>query len=267
MPERVAAAIDFRPSNVPAEPESPQQKDNLCGPFWAARVLRGFGIASWGGQPIDEDLIALRAGTVLPETGAAGVLPPGAVSRAFYRYQLPLAPIAASGTAAGSLVEAIESAASGALRCIPVRGRWTAERVAGLVEDGRALDGARLIANVRTGCLWGSRPPLATLLDELEGRPVPDPAPDWDVGHFVELAGLIRGAGGALVHVHDSYPSMGWEGHHLQPPRVMASALLRGDGREGGVLVVVPAGRAKDAAALADDLDLDIGAWNNGTRS
>lgn len=267
MRERVAAAIDSRPSNVSVQPESLQQKDNLCGPFWAARVLRGFGIVSWGGQPIDEDLIALRAGTVLPDSRAPGALPPGAVSRASYRYQLPLAPTAASGTAAGSLVEAIESAASGALRCIPVSGKWTAERVSGLVEGARALDGARLIANVRTGCLWGSRPPLATLLDELEGRPVPDPAPDWDVGHFVELAGLIRGSVGALVHVNDSYPSMGWEGHHLQPPRVMASALLRGDGREGGVLIVVPAGRAAEAASVAGDLDLEIGAWNNGTRS
>jgi hypothetical protein len=265
VPERVAAALHSRPSNQPGQAESLQQKDNLCGPFWAARVLRDFGIASWGGQPIDEDLIALRAGTVLPDSGAAGALPPGAMSRASYRYQLPTAPIAASGTAAGALAEAIESASSGALRCVPMRGRWTADSVAGLVQDARALDGARLIANVRTGCLWGSRPPLATLLDELEGRKVPDPAPDWDVGHFVELAGLIRGAGGALVHVHDSYPSMGWEGHHLQPPRVLASALLRGDGREGGVLVVVPAGRAADAASLAGDLDLDIGAWNNGT--
>jgi hypothetical protein len=52
---------------------------------------------------------------------------------------------------------------------------------------------------------------------------------------------------------------------HLQPPSALASALERGDGREGGVLAVVPSGRAGDAQALARDLSLDIGLWDNGT--
>ena len=38
-----------------------QQKDNLCGPFWAARVLLEAGFIEWSGEPIDEDLIASRA--------------------------------------------------------------------------------------------------------------------------------------------------------------------------------------------------------------
>jgi hypothetical protein len=259
--ERVAAAIDS-----PAVPlEGVQQKDNLCGPFWAARILRDFGVASWDGQPVDEDLVALRAGTVLPDSGPVGALPPGAVSRDTYRYQLPTAPIEASGTAATGLMKAIESASSGALRCVPVRGTWTEGRVARLVDGVRAIEGGRLIANIRTGRLWGSRPPIATLLAELGGEAVADPAPDWDVGHYVELVGVIRGDRGVLVHVHDSYPSLGLEGHHLQPPRVVASALLRGDGREGGVLLVVPAARAAAAESLVADLGLDIGTWNNGT--
>jgi hypothetical protein len=263
MREQAAAAVDSRASL----PETAQQKDNLCGAFWAARVLHEFGIASWDGKPIDEDLIALRSGTALPDSGPEGALPPGAVSLTSYRYVLPIAPIEASGTAPGPLAHAIESAASGALRCLPVRGRWTAERVVHLVEGARAIEGTRLIANLRTGRFWGSRPPITTLIDELEGRPTPDPTPDWDVGHYVELAGLIRGSGGALVHVHDTYPSLGWDGHHLQPPRVVASALLRGDGREGGVLVVVPTGRISEVESLVAGLDLDIGIWDNGVGS
>jgi hypothetical protein len=125
--------------------------------------------------------------------------------------------------------------------------------------------GARLIANLRTGRLWGSRPPLEVLLAELDGRPVQDPAPDWDVGHFVELEMLIRGPRRSLVLVHDSYPSLGWNGRHVQPPRALAAALLRGDGREGGVLAVVPKSRAEAAKALAAEIGLDIGTWNNGT--
>lgn len=263
MRERVAAAVDL--PAVP--PEAAQQKDNLCGAFWAARIIREFGITSMDGQPIDEDLIALKSATVLPDSGPVGALPPGAVSLTSYRYVLPTAPMQASGTAPGPLARAIESAASGALHCVPIRGQWTAERVARLVEGARAIGGARLIANLRTGRFWGSHPPLTALIDELAGRPAPDPTPDWDVGHYVELAGLITGEGGALVHVHDTYPSLGWDGHHLQPPRVVAAALLRGDGREGGVLVVVPAGRAAEVESLAAGLDLDIGIWDNGVGS
>ncbi len=244
--------------------DAAQQKDNLCGPFWAARVLRHFGVDEWDGQRIDEDLIALRAGTVLPED-PDGSVPQGAESRVDYRYELPTGPAAESGTAAEPLAEAIELASGGALRCVPLRGRWTPNRVERLVEAVPAL-GARLLANVRTGLLWASRPPLDALLAELAGRPAADPAPDWDVGHFFELASLIRGAHGSLVLVHDSYPSFGWNAHHLQPPRAVAAALLRGDGREGGVLAIAPRGRAAKIESAAAELGLEVAIWDNGTR-
>jgi hypothetical protein len=67
--------------------------------------------------------------------------------------------------------------------------------------------------------------------------------------------------------VHDTYPSLGWDGHHMQPPRAVAAALLRGDGREGGVLVVVPADRAAEVESVVAGLDLDIGIWDNGVGS
>lgn len=248
------------------ETSGAQQKDNLCGPFWAARVLNESGFATWDGEPIDEDLVALRAGTVLPDLHSDAGVPPGALSRAAYRYKLPVAPIEQSGTSARGLIEVIEAASGGELRCVPLRGAWTVDRIERLVDEAREF-GGRLIANVRTGRLWGSRAPMAILLGELEGRPVQDPAADWDVGHFVELRMLVRGPARSLVVVHDSYPSLGREGHHLQPPRVLAAALLRGDGREGGVLVVVPRTRVDAAIALAVEVGLDIGTWNNGTGS
>lgn len=252
--------------SIVAESAAAQQKDNLCGPFWAARVLNESGFAAWDGQAIDEDLIAMRAGTVLPDAATEAGVPPGALSRAAYRYPLPTAPIEQSGTSAGSLADAIEAASGGELRCIPMRGAWNVERIERLLDEARDL-GARLIANVRTGRLWGSRPPIEVLLAELDARPVQDPAADWDVGHFVELEMLIRGPQRSLVVVHDSYPSLGWSGRHFQPPRVLAAALLRGDGREGGVLAVVPSARAEAVAALASEIGLDMRPWNNGTRS
>jgi hypothetical protein len=241
-----------------------QQKDNLCGAFCAVRVLAGFGVERWDGEPVDEDLLALRAGSLLPDD-PSGSLPPGATSRAEYRYEFATVPAERCGTAAGPLAETIEGASAGALRAVPLRGAWTAEAVTGLV-DAAPRHGARLVANLRTGAFWGSRPPLEALLAELTGRPVDGAPPDWDVGHFCELAMLVRGPGGALVLVHDTYPGFGWDGHHLQPPRAVAGALLRGDGREGGVLAVVPAADAADVEALAGGLGLDVGIWDNGTR-
>jgi hypothetical protein len=252
--------------SIVAPPSASQQKDNLCGPFWAARVLVEAGFTDWSGEPIDQDLIATRAGTTLPATTGEPSVPPGAVSLTNYRYDLPTAPPAESGTSAQGLMRAIESASGGALRCVPIRGRWTADRVERLVSEAPDL-GARLIANVRTGKLWASRPGIDVLLDELSGRPVEDQPADWDAGHFIELVMLIRGPSHSLVVVHDSYPTLGVLGRHLQPPRVLAAALLRGDGREGGVLAVVARERADAVAALAAAVGLDIGAWNNGSRS
>lgn len=243
-----------------------QQKDNLCGPFWAARVLNQSGYSTWDGKAIDEDSIALRAGTVLPEAHVGSDVPLGAASQTHYRYELPKAPVEQSGTSAQRLAQAVEAASSCELACVSLRGAWNAERVERLVGEARDV-GARMIANARTGRLWGSRPSIEILLAELDGQPGQGPPADWDVGHFFELEMLIRGSNGSLVVVHDSYPSLGWGGRHLQPPRALADALLRGDGREGGVLVVVARAREESVKTLAGRIGLETGTWDNGTRS
>jgi hypothetical protein len=241
-----------------------QQKDHLCGPYWAARILRDAGITHWDGEEIDEDLMARAAGTRLPRAFVDGSVPPGAQSRTDYRFELAMATPQEAGTAIAPLVEAIEQAGDSGLCCAPLHGEWTAKRVAGLVDAAPRQD-ARLVANIRSGALWGARPPPAMLLDELDGREREGPPPDWDVGHFCELARLLRGPVSGLVLVHDTYPQLGWEGRHLQPPRVVAGALMRDDGCAGGVLVVAPAAAAAELRRLADSLGLEVGIWDNGT--
>jgi hypothetical protein len=123
---------------------------------------------------------------------------------------------------------------------------------------------ARLIANLQTGLLWGSHPSADTLLAALDGNLPSEPPPaDWDVGHFVELLGLARGRGGSLVMVRDSYPTLGYEGVHLQPPVTLASALNRYDGRQGGVLAVAEAQHEDAARRLASELGLKTEMWDN----
>ncbi|MFL5825616.1 MAG: DUF6885 family protein, partial [Thermoleophilaceae bacterium] len=185
-----------------------QQKDNLCGPFQAARVLRDAGFE------VDQDLMALTAGTVLPDEPPPASVPPGAVSRRDYRLELPISSTPeVSGTAAADLAAAIEEVTAGELRCVPLRGEWRGETVERLIEGS---GGARLIANVRTGHFWGTRPPLETVLAHLAGGQLDPPSAEWDVGHFGELVSLGHGAAASLVVVCDSYPNFGWQAPYLQ---------------------------------------------------
>jgi hypothetical protein len=248
---------------APAPGLERQQKDNLCGPFHIARILRESGLSEWEGEPVDQDLVALRAGTVLPEREVGPQVPPGAINRRDYRFELPRADQSYAGTSAAGLAAALTELSGGRLSCVPVSGTWSAGAVERLVSEGRT-SGWRLIANIRTGLLWASRPPLEALLGALAGQePLQAPAPDWDVGHFIELVHVVQGQVGALVIVQDSYPSLGWRGTYLQPPAALAAALMRGDGRSGGVLVVVAPEAASAVEELVGELGLAPEIWDN----
>ncbi len=126
----------------------------------------------------------------------------------------------------------IEELSGKALAVVPVAGPWRGDTVLDLVEAAASTAPASvLVANLRSGALWGSRPPAAALLGHLAGAPVEPPPPDWDAGHFVTMVAGIRGGRRALVLVRDTYPTLGWGGYHLQPAEALA--LSRGDGREG----------------------------------
>lgn len=242
-----------------------QQKDHLCGPFVAARLLWRAGVRAPGGGPVGQEELALLAGTVLPESDVP-VVPVGAASDPSTGLPLRRARASASGTAAASLARAIEEASDGALGCVGVRAPLTAAVLASLLVEVRALDErVALVANLRTGRLWGTRPAPGLLLAELRGHPREGPPPEWDTGHYCELSELVRGSGGSLVVVEDTYPTLGWQGWHLQPLRALLSALARGDGREGGVLVVVPTELEGAARALVDSVGGVVGFWDNGT--
>jgi uncharacterized protein DUF6885 len=240
-----------------------QQKDSLCGPYHAARVLRNAGVTTWNGAPVDQDLVAVHAGASLPRYESGPQVPPGAVSHRDYRHELLRGDPERAGTRAPGLAAAIEEISAGELVSVPFSGQWSPAAVEDLLVGIASLS-VRLIANLRTGLLWGSRPPLEALLAALDGAELSDPpAADWDVGHYVELVQLLRGRGGALVLVQDSYPSLGWNGMHLQPPAAVAAALLRRDGRGGGVLAVAPVAAASAVEELAPKLGLEIEIWDN----
>ena len=147
-----------------------QQKDNLCGCFWGSLALRAAGVE------VDQDEVAAAAGAILPGGDPQTHVAPGATPRNDYRVELPVDPTpGVGGTSAPGVARAIERLSKGGLAAIPVAGPWTAETVAALMD---AAAGATLVANVRTGLFWGSRPDPATVLAHLRGEAVDPPPAD-----------------------------------------------------------------------------------------
>jgi hypothetical protein len=267
MPEAAAIHV-LGPSALAADHDAElPQKDQLCGAFWTCLALRAYGVRERDGEPVDQDLVAREAGTTVPENDPQESLPPGERSRTDYRIELPIAADpATSGTAASTLGGAVERISGGALVAVPVAGPWTAATVTELMEIALELaPESVLIANLRTGPLWATRAAPALLLAVLAGEDVEGPPSEWDEGHFVSLAMLVRGAGGVLVGIRDTYRSLGWNGQHLQPPEAVAAALARGDGREGGVLCVVRAGEAGALRARLAAEGFELRDWDNGS--
>jgi uncharacterized protein DUF6885 len=230
------------------------QKDELCGCFWATLALR-----LHGEGPVDQDDVALLAGSAITSHGHQHVLPFGQAGRNDFRVELPITEDDdASGTSAQGVVRAVEEVASGRLAAVPVTGLDAAGLRALLHAAAESAAPVALVANVQTGAFCGSHPSAAQLAAYLErGDRAAGPPADWSVGHFVGLAGLDEGRVGALVLVADTYPAIGHGGVHLQPVEAVAAAL---EGR--GVLVIAEPGvarRVADAAGGAGEL------WDNGS--
>jgi len=241
------------------------QRDDLCGAFCGALALRAAGIESTNGEPLDQDAVALAAGSVV--ASVHGSLPGGEAGRRDYRLAIPVVEDSAtSGTTAAGVQRALEELAGGELRALPFAGPWDAATLDGLfslLADGEQP--ASLIANLATHHLWGSRPGVSELLGYLcEGTPE-GPAPDWRVGHFVCVVGRIVGPAGNLYAIADTYPSLGDGGVHLQPREHLAAALERRDMPEGGVLAVIDAEQAERIRTGASRLGLREAIWDNGT--
>jgi hypothetical protein len=243
------------------------QRDDLCGAFCGALALRAAGIDERGGEPLDQDAVALAAGSVVAGMRDPGTLPHGERGRRDYRLSIPaIDDPGLSGTTAAGLHEAIATLSGGALEAIPYSGPWNGGTLAGLFELAYAHERpVSLVANFATHHLWGGRSSVNQLLDYLFDGDLDGPPPDWHVGHFACVFGRVRGPGGSLYGVADTYPALGDGGVHMQPEERLAAALERRDMPAGGMFVVA---FAQDAAAMragAAALGLVERIWDNGT--
>jgi len=243
------------------------QRDDLCGAFCGALALQAAGIERCGDEPVDQDAVALRAGSVVSRAREPGVLPHSEAGRRDYRLSLPAIDDAdASGTTAAGLVTALEELAGQRLAAIPFSGPWTAATLERLFDLAAARERpVTLIANLATRYLWGGQVSVAQLLDYLLDGVHAGPQPDWDVGHFACVVGRVQGPGGSLYGVADTYPSLGRGGVHMQPAERLAAAIERRDMPAGGVIAVVASEDAQAVRAGAQAIGLVEGLWDNGT--
>lgn len=243
------------------------QRDDLCGAFCGALALRASGIEGLGGEPLDQDAVAVAAGSVVSPARAAGSLPHGERGRRDYRLAIPeVDDPDVSGTTAAGLLDAITQLAGGALAVIPYTGPWSARTLAGLFDLAAGLERpVTLVANFATRYLWGGRSSAGQLLAYLLDGAPEGPPPDWDVGHFACVVARARGPRGSLYALADTYPALGDAGVHLQPQERLAAALERREMPAGGMLVVVSAADAERIRAGGHALGLREGVWDNGS--
>src|ERR1700730_5711877 len=190
------------------------QRDDLCGAFCAALALQAAGIEEHRGEPVDQDALAVAAGTIVSALPNVEILPFGEQGRRDYRVPLPTVEDAAvSGTTAEGLVHAVDELSEERLVGIPYSGPWRAATLGGIFDVACSLTHpVTLLANFATRHLWGSRPSATQLLDYLLTGAQDGPEPDWDVGHFACIVGRISGPGGRQYCVADTYRSLGSNG-------------------------------------------------------
>jgi hypothetical protein len=243
------------------------QRDDLCGAFCGALALGAAGVSVRAGEPLDQDAVALAAGSVVSSSRDPDTLPGAETGRRDYRLAIPeIDDPEHSGTTAAGVLQAIEQLAGGALAAIPLAGPWDAGTLGGLYE--LALAGpapATLIANFATHHLWGSHASVPELLSYLLDGEQQGPPPDWRVGHFACVFGRVLGPAGTLYAIADTYPALGDHGVHMQPQERLAAALERADMPAGGMLAVVASEEAARFRAGTRRLGLQEHIWDNGT--
>jgi hypothetical protein len=244
------------------------QRDDLCGAFCGALALNAAGLERTpDGDLLDQDAVALAAGSIVSVGRDPGTLPAGESGRRDYRLAIPtIDDPDISGTTAPGVVSAIAELAAGELEPIPYAGPWTPAALHGIFDLAAGIERAvTLVANLATHHLWGGRPTLPQVLDYLYDGVLDGPPPDWDVGHFACVVARTNGPGGHLYAVADTYPSLGDGGVHWQPEERLAAAIARPDKPSGGMIVVVAAQDAPLVREGAGALGLEERLWDNGT--
>jgi Family of unknown function (DUF6885) len=270
------------------------QRPATCGAYAARYLLSPLGFErSEGVDTTREDYLAYLAGTVIEDeemaevralrevVAAAGLSDDEAIARyprTWYGWPLrssDVEPIL--GTSPTGIARAVSVASSRALVTVPVPSRdrngavlLTSERfdaLLDLIEVHLADWGLHPIANVEVDQLLdatsdaysaealASRDPEAAI-----------PRERWGVGHFVGVGAIWRaGEGRRWLLLLDTYKARGFDGYVPMPVESLRRAIVREDGRDGGLLLVMRRGALDAARAAIEGIGLEIRMWGNGS--
>jgi hypothetical protein len=245
------------------------QRPATCGAYTLAYLLPARGFTSLAGEPLAaEDYMAHLAAVTIK----------GEEDPSTYRFFVRSSGDAAEqGTSPEGFARAVELATSGRLVTVPVPGRdatgrpqlneqrWTA--LLDLIEPRLVRGDVDVVFNYESDQLLAARDARynATTL----GRPDATsliPSDDWGVGHFAPAVALwARPSGGRWLVLLNSFKERGFAGVEPQPAELMRRAVVRSDGRGGGVFLLAPAEEGRGLVRSIAEIGLEVGTWSNGS--
>ncbi len=277
--------------------DMPSQRSESCGPYSLAPILLAYGFKTHNGYEIDEDYLSMLARTRLMKYEAEerervlraveeGKLSLGEAQQKYhkilYKYELPYTDKEVeSGTSVQGLIHAVKEVCQGKLKTIPIASRkgrrifFSKRRFSRLVRTlinlARDTD-FQIILNLRTTHLIDPTSPEYGFMPLLLSWAEPESFRlwNWAVGHFTGVAGFLIFMDGGKRAIYfilrDTYKHYGFNGYHLQPMEHVRRALIRGDGREGGILLIVPEENYEKVRNAIESIDgLVISDWDNGS--
>jgi hypothetical protein len=293
FPNADVAYVDGWPSIADTFDRLDDQRPATCGAYATRYLLSPLGYrTSDGVDTTREDFLAYLAGTVIEQdelddvrrTNAAaeeaGLSDAEAIDR-FPRtwYGWPLRSSdddAITGTSPTGIARAIAIGSGGALVTLPVPARDPHRRV--LATPGRFdalldlieshLETWRIhpIANLEVDQL------LDATSDEFAPEALAGPDPEaaiprerWGVGHFVGIGALWRTDGRRWVLLLDTYKARGFSGYVPMPAESLRRGVVREDGRDGGLLLVMRRESLDAARKAIESLGFEIRMWGNGS--
>ena len=272
------------------------QKKETCGSFTLAYMLRGLGFERTGYNEVYEDYVAsiARVNIMLEEAekwkDAMEKIRNGELTKErarqkygdiLYDFELPVAkePKEAGGSAEGVRV-ACERITDGKIMAIPIPAREEDKiyftqnifsKLVKLIRDFSDEWNIEMIANYNTGHLLDVEDESYNLINIILHWNDTSffPTSKWIVGHFVNIAGFVEfkvvNKKSVYVLIRDTYKHFGFGGYHLQPLENFRRALVRNDGREGGLLITAPTENRKKIEGAITNLGLSLGVWDNGS--
>ncbi len=292
FPERELVLVDRIDEMAVRFDTLPDQRPCTCGAFSLMYLLEPLGYAFHEGRSlIEEDYLAHLASVVIDEYEVApsediaarvarGELTEREAMERYPKlwYRFPVrhsADQTVNGTSPTGIARAIAIGTYGQLVSLPIASRLadgspqlTEDRWEGLLELlGRKVHEWKWHAILNFHLLELLKPNVASFTVENLRNADPSaviPLDDWDVGHFVGLGGIWRGADPWLLLL-DTYKERGFEGYQPQPASMMRRGLLRADGRGGGIQLVLPRDVLDEAAAAIGALGLEARMWHNGS--